>query len=61
MSFKIVPNDKKLLKSSKVRAWLRYVENKIQEELDSSWISISDEYECCPLTGIIRKKSIKES
>lgn len=32
--FRIVPKNKKLLKSSKVRKWFETVEDRIQEELD---------------------------
>lgn len=33
IKFKIVPNDKRILKSSKVRAWFREVEKLVAEEL----------------------------
>lgn len=31
--FKLVPKDKKLLKSSRVRAWVKYCEDEIEKEL----------------------------
>jgi hypothetical protein len=57
---KITPKNKKLLKSSKVRNYFKYVSKRINEMFDASWKEIpGTNFEMCSLTGLIREKEIK--
>lgn len=53
--FKIIPKDKKLLRSSKVRAWLRYVEEAIQKEVDQG-VFLDEKHFVIP-SGVIELKN----